>query len=189
MFCIVLCCLANGAMKMPGWSHEIADEFIRLAVRDGRSLDQLQLQALVYIAHGWCLAMYGEPLTGDRPEAEEYGPIYRRLADALEGYGHDPVKEQILVKGASENPSFAGDRDKAVGPTLDRMEAALIAQIYQTYAAFESWQLSGLTRKGNSPWKQIIESGAGKFNEIPHHLIRAQFVELLQQSEEQQASP
>ena len=54
---------------MPAWSTQIADEFIALASQDGRALDQLQLEKLVYIAHGWCLAATGQPLTGDRPEA------------------------------------------------------------------------------------------------------------------------
>jgi uncharacterized phage-associated protein len=76
--------------SMPAWSPEIANEFIRLAAADGRTFDQLQLHALVYIAHGWHLALNGEPLTGDRPEAWDFGPMYRRLADALAAYGSSP---------------------------------------------------------------------------------------------------
>lgn len=168
---------------MPAWSPEIANEFVRMAVRDEQRLDQLQLQGLVYIAHGWCLAMYGEPLTGDRPEAWEYGPIYRRLADALETYGQDPVKGAISSAKTNRDPHRA-KAGSSVLSKLDRTEAALITEIYHTYAAFESWQLSALTRKGESPWKQVMEDGTGKSREIPHELIRTQFVELLQQSEE-----
>ena len=54
---------------MAAWSPEIANDFIRLAATDGRAFDQIQLQKLVYIAHGLCLARYGKPLTYDRPEA------------------------------------------------------------------------------------------------------------------------
>jgi uncharacterized phage-associated protein len=57
-----------------------------MAVGDRRKFDQMQLQELVYIAHGWCLAISGEPLTGERPEAMPYGPEYRRLANALARY-------------------------------------------------------------------------------------------------------
>ena len=42
---------------MPAWSPEIANRFIALASADGRALDQIQLQKLVYIAHGWFLAI------------------------------------------------------------------------------------------------------------------------------------
>src|SRR5688500_13512830 len=88
---------------MPGWSPEIANEFIRLAANEGRKLDQLQLQALIYIAHGWSLAIHGQPLTGDRPEAWEFGPVYRRVADALARYGRRLVTEQIASSGDGAN--------------------------------------------------------------------------------------
>src|SRR4051794_743511 len=86
--------------SVPGWSPEIANEFIRLAAADGRAFDQLQLQGLVYVAHGWCLAFHDQPLTGDRPEAWEFGPMYRRLADALAPYGREPVSREILKSQA-----------------------------------------------------------------------------------------
>jgi len=60
---------------MPGWSTEIATVFIRRGLEHGRAFDQMQLQKLIYIAHGWSLAATGEPLTGDRPEAWDLGPI------------------------------------------------------------------------------------------------------------------
>jgi uncharacterized phage-associated protein len=161
---------------MPAWSPEIANEFIRLATRDDRTLDQLQLQGLVYIAHGWCLAMYGEPLTGDRPEAREYGPMYTRLAAALEAYGQGPVPDE--APEARMSPQTG-----AISSSLEQVETDLIWKIYQTYGAFESWQLSALTRKGDTPWKRVFADGAGKSRDIPHGLIRTQFVELLRQSE------
>jgi uncharacterized phage-associated protein len=163
---------------MPAWSPEIASEFIRLTASHGRGLDQLQLQALVYIAHGWQLARSGEPLTGDRPEAWEFGPAYRRLADVLAPYGDQPI--------TVETSPFSGTASESV---LDQSEARLVQEIYQNYGAFESWQLSALTRKGNTPWKRIFADGAGKFRDIPHDLIRAQFVELLRLSDREQEGP
>jgi uncharacterized phage-associated protein len=80
---------------MPGWSHEIANEFIRLAAEEGRTFDPMQLQKLVYIAHGWNLASFNQPLTGDRPEAWEFGPVYVRLSEALAAYGYEPVTALI----------------------------------------------------------------------------------------------
>jgi uncharacterized phage-associated protein len=147
---------------MPGWSPEIANEFIRLAAFRGRGLDQLQLQALVYIAHGWQLARSGKALTGDRPEAWEFGPVYRRLADILAPFGNQPVTIETL--------SFSGTGSESI---LDQSEADLVQEIYQNYGSFESWQLSALTRKGDTPWKKVFADGAGKLRDIPHNLIRA----------------
>lgn len=160
---------------MPGWSPEIANEFIRLSVGDRAHLNQLQLQELVYIAHGWRLALSGAPLTGDRPEASETGPMYRRLASALADYGLDPVLREI-TGGDSGNRRIRSD--------LDQSERDLIGKVYQCLASFESWQLSALTRKGNSPWKQVFADGAGRSRDIPHKLVEAQFVEFFRRSDQ-----
>ena len=106
---------------MPGWSPDIANEFIRRGLREGRAFDQMQLQKLVYIAHGWCLAFSGEPLTGDRPEAWDFGPVYRRLANALQSQG---------------------------------------------------------------TWAQVYGDGSGKLRDVPHQLIREQFVRYTEQTED-----
>jgi uncharacterized phage-associated protein len=154
---------------MPAWSPEVANEFIRLAANQGRPLDQIQLQKLVYIAHGWCLALHGQPLTGDRPEAWDFGPVYRRLADALALHGLGPVTDQICVP-------------EEVRTELEVVERDLIARIYQDYSRFSGSQLSNLTRRGNAPWAQIYAGGAGKFRDIPHDLVRAQFVQIAEDS-------
>ena len=69
---------------MTAWSAEIANEFIRRAAAEKRALTQMQLQKLVYIAHGWNLAINGEKLTHDDPQAWDYGPVYRDLWEALD---------------------------------------------------------------------------------------------------------
>jgi uncharacterized phage-associated protein len=162
---------------MPGWSPEIANEFIGLAAGEGRTLNQLQLQNLVYIAHGWCLARFDQPLTGDRPEAWDFGPVYRRLADALRSYGLDLVDREIRI--AELYPGCAGaNSDAPARAELDPGERELIATVYQDYGQFKEWQLSGLTRKGATPWAQVFAGGAGEFRDIPHNLVKAQFVEL-----------
>jgi uncharacterized phage-associated protein len=109
--------------------------------------------------------------------------MYRSLANALAGYGRDEVTRAILESEAfddSANPV----RNEPARSDLDQSETDLISEIYQDYGDFESWQLSALTRKGDTPWKQIFADGSGRFRDIPHELIRAQFVKLLRQSEE-----
>lgn len=159
---------------MPAWSTEIANDFIRLAAEQGHQLDQLQLQGLVYIAHGWCLASFGEPLTGDRPEAWEYGPMYRRLADALVQYGRHPVSREILASEAFPDIQM-GKPDGPARSDLSRSENELVAEIFRNYGAFEAWQLSGVTRDGETSWRTVYAGGAGLHREISHSMIKAQF--------------
>ena len=136
----------------------------------------MQLQELVYIAHGWCLAMTGEPLTGDRPEALEHGPEYRRLADALAKSDVEPVISEI--KPRSEE-SITSKTDATRDPSeLLSTEHEILARVYAEYGSFHLSQLAVLTRAKGTPWDRIFAGGAGKGRDVPHKLIRDQFVQL-----------
>lgn len=158
---------------MPAWSPEIASELIKLASADGRAFDQMKLQDLVYIAHGWCLAITGEPLTGDRPEAFEHGPEYRRLADALARWGVEPVTSHALVEQAGDYSK--SDATLSAVIELDAREHAILEKVYTDYGRLRTSQLATITRGKGTPWDRVFADGAGKRRDIPHQLIRAQF--------------
>ena len=44
-------------------AKEIANYFLELSAK--KDISPLKIQKLVYIAHGWHLALYGEPLVQD----------------------------------------------------------------------------------------------------------------------------
>lgn len=157
---------------MPGWSSEIADEFLRMAANEGKALTQMHLQELVYIAHGWCLALTGEPLTGDRPEALEHGPEYRRLANALWKSGIQPIAAPSL-KGTTSRVDTNG-----VDDALNTTELAIVAKVYLEYGKRPTAELGVLTRADNTPWHQVYADGEGKGRDIAHRLIRDQFAKL-----------
>lgn len=164
---------------MAAWSPEIANEFIRRAKADGRALTQMQLQKLVYIAHGWTLAITGRPLTYDEPEAWEYGPVYKELRRALRSYGRDGVSREIR-KGEYSPGIFAGDADATAVASLAADEVNIVDRVYRDYGNFHAFQLSALTHKAGTPWSRVYDGGSGKFDEIPAPLIREHFVELAQ---------
>lgn len=162
---------------MPAWSTEIANELVAAGSRQGQAFGQIQLQKLVYIAHGWCLAMTGEPLTADRPEAWDIGPMYRRLAGALSSYGREPVLRAIDV------PMPLASTAAASGEVLTEMEPLeldVIERVSRDYGCLSPPQLSVLTRGEGAPWSSIYKAGEGRFREISHALIRDQFVHFAQ---------
>jgi uncharacterized phage-associated protein len=53
----------------------VADEILKIAKRKGLHITPMQLLKLVYIAHGWSLAILGRDLFPDRIEAWKYGPV------------------------------------------------------------------------------------------------------------------
>ena len=73
-------------------ARAVAIEFIRQGVDAG---NPLQIMKLVYLAHGWMLALYADPLVEDTFEAWRYGPVVDALYQAMKGYRADPVTQPI----------------------------------------------------------------------------------------------
>ena len=69
----------------------IANYFLRRAKDDGRTLDHLQLQKLVYFAHAVYFNQMKEPLIVDPVFAWKHGPVIQTLYDELKCYGNGPI--------------------------------------------------------------------------------------------------
>ena len=61
----------------------------------------MQLLKLVYIAHGWNLAINDRPLINDRVEAWRYGPVIPKIYQDLKQWGNTPVTWQRSVRNAA----------------------------------------------------------------------------------------
>lgn len=68
----------------------VANEFLELA---GEIMPQIKLQKLVYIAHGWNLAIQNEPLVTGEFEAWDGGPVSRRLWNHIRDFGYGSTKK------------------------------------------------------------------------------------------------
>jgi uncharacterized phage-associated protein len=137
-------------------SLEIANEFIRRAITDGRPITQMHIQKYVYLAHGWTLALTGSALINERFEAWDYGPVERRLYDALRGYGAQPIKRPI--KYGDDTPFRSDDGGEAAADLSDD-ERKILDKIWNEYKDFEAFQLSALTHEIGTPWRGIYKKG------------------------------
>ena len=140
---------------------DIANRFILLAHNAGTALTPMQLLKLVYLSHGWMLALYNKQLIEEDVEAWTYGPVIRDLYHDLKIYRSQPVINRLASKGQQ----------------LGGQELHLIDQVYQIYGKRSGPQLSALTHMPNTPWDITRKSyGAGAI--IPQKLIKKHFVEL-----------
>jgi uncharacterized phage-associated protein len=162
---------------MPDWSPAIANEFIRLAKADNAALTQMQLQKLVYIAHGWNLAINGSALTFDNPEAWDYGPVYKELRGALREYGRAPVKREIKNSDFAIG-MFEENLEEEAKANLSEGERQVIYRVYRDYGKYHAFKLSALTHEPGTPWSKVYDDGVGKTQEIPANMIRDHFIEL-----------
>ena len=142
----------------------VANRFLQLADAQGSALTPMQVLKLVYIAHGWNLALNDAPLIDQRVEAWLYGPVIPDLYRSMKGFGGGGVRGPLPL-------SWDEAQD------LDERQDALIRQTYRLYGGLSGMQLSGITHAKGTPWQQTYTHGDhGKL--IPDELIKEHYKRL-----------
>lgn len=154
----------------------IANEFIARANAQERSLTNMQLQKLPYIAHGWGLATQQRRLISAQPEAWPYGPVYPDLYRALRQYGPMQVAGPIHQ---NDGNAFAHDRGAQVIAPLDDAERQLIDAVWSGYNRFDAFTLSNMTHREGTPWTDTYRNYGRA--PIPDDLIRQHYLRLMQE--------
>ena len=153
----------------------IANYFIRKAGKK-HELTPMKLQKLVYIAHGWYLAIYDEPLIEELVEAWKFGPVIQSLYYELRKYGADPVTEEIkdvvFVDGTYKFEAVPVPTDENVTELLDA--------VWKNYSRYSAFELSNLTHQIGTPWYKVYnnKNKTEKTAIIEDQAIRKHFIEL-----------
>lgn len=141
----------------------IANEFIKL---NGGAMNQMKLQKLVYIAHGWNLAINGEPLVRGEIEAWDGGPVMRAIWNHLRDYGFN-AKDGLL--GTAKDCPF----EAALRPE----QRAVIEHTWRKYRHFSGLQLSEMTHQPGTPWTNTY-FGEGRNHALSDMDIKQHFTEM-----------
>ena len=124
-------------------ARTIANYLIEAKSREGGTPPTpMQLLKLVYIAHGWNLAINDLPLINDGIEAWRYGPVIPKIYQDLKKWGNTPVRE-LLPAPASEAGSLAQE------------EMGVMDAVLNAYGNLSGVQLSNLTHASGTPWYQV----------------------------------
>jgi len=121
-------------------AESVANAFLDLARRSEKSLTNMQLQKLVYIAHGYSLAKLRQPLFHNNIHAFEWGPVIPNLYKTLRHYGADEVKDYISTEASPISE--------------DSAEMEIIREVWQDYGDFSGLELSDLTHRKGTPWSE-----------------------------------
>lgn len=157
----------------------IANYFIEKALTEkDLSLTLMKLLKLIYIAHGWNLAIYDKPLIDESIQAWQYGPVIEDVYHALKYNALDPLKDTIVDyaidnQGQLITNDFKQKMDK---PTID-----LLNKIWTTYKPNTGIQLSNWSHDSNGPWHKVWFDEKGyqnKSQSIPNQIIKSYFKEL-----------
>lgn len=153
----------------------VANWFIDRFNRASRPITQLQVHKLVYIAHGFHLALdpKGTGLVSEHLKAWRFGPVLPSLRDEFREFGNQPITrmaDEWLGPGYSLTP-----RIDEYSP--EEWELALLEGVFKRYGHMSGPQLIDWTHREGGPWHQC--TGGGRFAElgvtIPDELIRQCF--------------
>lgn len=139
----------------------VAQAFLDLAANEGRRLTNMQLQKLVFFAHGIHLAAFDKPLIHEQIRAWDFGPVIPPLYDRLRQFGRGVV-------------------DVTIEPELRRLdpngtEFQAIGAVWKAYKDYDGWELSRITHRPKTPWS--IVWGKRQYDDIPNELIRNYYID------------
>lgn len=155
---------------MPQIADAVANRFLDIAGEQGAKISPMKIQKLVYFAHGWHLAISGEPLITELVQAWKFGPVIQSLYREFKEFGNDPIsrhaREVRLINGEIE----------AYAPQLENeLPNAVVQRVWNQYGKFTAIQLSNLTHEPGSPWHQVASGfpgGLPRGLNIPNEIIR-----------------
>jgi uncharacterized phage-associated protein len=148
---------------MPYDARAIANEFLKLA--GNRPVNQMWLQKLVYIAHGWNLAINDAPLVSGRIEAWDGGPVMRSIWDHLRDFGRNA------------SGLFGRKADEPFQADLTDAEKAVIDRVWKRYGGYTGRQLSEMTHQEGTPWSNAY-FGRGRNAKLLDADIKQHFTDL-----------
>jgi uncharacterized phage-associated protein len=156
----------------------IANAFLDIAGANEKKLSPLKLQKLVYIAHGWNLAINGESLVNDEfAEAWQYGPVFPSIYHEFKEFGRSPVTSKAFAFDMDDDLNF-----NVYEPEIPRSDAEtwnLINRVWEIYGKYSGLTLSDVTHRDGTPWSKTWNESGGRRNaDIPNELIKEHYTEL-----------
>ncbi len=148
-------------------AHLVADYFL---THRPQSLTALQIIKLVYIAHGYTLALTKKPLIKERIEAWKFGPVIPVLYHTFKGYGGNVV-DSLTYCGTDLDNSAITERKDFITGLFDEKTRDVLDQVLERYGGLDGMQLSALTHEKGTPWDQCRVSGEF-FTLIPNNIIQ-----------------
>jgi uncharacterized phage-associated protein len=136
----------------------IANFLLDLARVRHIGLTNLQLQKIVFFAHGAFLRRFRRPLVLNRFEAWEHGPVVPELYHCLKQYG------DRRITGAASRFDFETRTDVRVECNLCAEVRQHLADMLLFYGRMDPWELVKLSHVEGGPWDTTIKNSFDRSN-------------------------
>ena len=160
----------------------IANYFIKKSLDTGNGLTPMQLLKLVYIAHGWYLAIADKDLIDEGVQAWKYGPVIPSVYHKFKLYGNSEINSLVSVDvpGWSDDPYGEGIPVNNLS-NIAESDKKFLDKIFEVYGKYSGVQLSNLTHQEDTPWDIIWNKEGGMYDRqklIPNDLIKEHYKKL-----------
>lgn len=164
--------------EMENYALAIANYFIDLAYKDHKPIRPLKLMKLVYIAHGYILALLDKPTEGSKLEevqAWQYGPVFPSVYYSFKQYGRNPIDKKTTVFDFSDT-EFPDSVE--ITPMLTDEDAKSICKfVWRQYGKYSDSSLVETLHAEGTPWRKIYEAGKNKI--IPDSLTKEHYKKVI----------
>lgn len=147
-------------------ARAIANEFL-VRRADESWPQQMYLQKLAHIANGWNMAVNGEPLIGELPQAWDNGPVFRSIWDHIKDFGYRG-KHNTLLDPANKS---------LIRADLTDDEKRVLDHVWSKYGHLTGDTLSKLTHEPDSPWERAY-FGRGRNSRLDAEEIKNHYIDL-----------
>lgn len=155
----------------------VANYFVQKSLDDNKDLKPLKLMKLVYIAHGYMLALLDRSVFNprfDKVEAWKLGPVVPSVYHSFKMYGNSPI---LKLTGALQGARIVDGNMVAdyIEPILKDKEAIRVCDYvwYRYGTQYNDSTLVSLLHRQGSPWATVYEEG--KNNIIPDEFTKAYY--------------
>lgn len=155
----------------------IANYFIDLAGKNNEKIKPLRLMKLVYIAHGYILAILNKSALNkrfDRVEAWKFGPVIPSVYHSFKIYGSDDIKEKTKIF----TDEYSEEIPKIEEPTLEGEEERKVCDfVWKNYRSYSGSDLVTMLHREGTPWSIVYQKGQNV--EIPDELTKVYYSNLV----------
>lgn len=131
----------------------ICNYILKKSFDDGVEITPMKLIKLVYIAHGWTLALSDNPLITEQVEAWKFGPVINSVYRTFKKYGNRDIPSLELNSKES--------RDEYLS-FLNSDYLAIVDKVWELYKGYTGIQLSSMTHRENTPWDIVWNKQGGR---------------------------
>jgi len=155
----------------------LANYFVEISKNEDVDIRQFGLMKRVYIAHGFCLAIYNMSALDDRfdiVEAWDNGPVIPSVYHSFKYNRDNPIKDKAVIVDYKDEEDI-----RYIVPELEDERIKKIANaVWKRYEGVPDYKLIKLTHARGTPWYLCYEKGVNRV--IPDSYTKTYYSKLVE---------